>query len=74
MSRGIAERAIDGSTAAGGVPVEVPSGRAVRLTTPLLSVVVRAAGRGGGALLAGTVAPEVLERAAADLAQARRRP
>jgi len=74
VSRGIAERVIDGSTAAGGVPVEVPSGRAVRLATPLLSVVVRVGNRGGGALLVGTMTPEVLERAAADLAQARRRP
>lgn len=74
VSRGIAERGIDGSAGAGGVPVDVPSGRAVRLATPLLSVVVRAGNRGGGALLVGTVTPEVLERAAVDLAQARRRP
>ena len=70
-TRGIADRVIDGAPAAGGVTVEVPAGRAVRLTTPLLTVVARGGVRRGGLLLAGTVAPEVLERAVRELPGAR---
>jgi hypothetical protein len=70
VSRGIAERVLGGAGAAGGVPFEVPFGRAVRITTPLLSLAVRG-GRRGGVLLVGTVAPEVLERAVVELSQAR---
>ncbi|MFC5952239.1 hypothetical protein ACFQH9_28640 [Pseudonocardia lutea] len=66
-SRGIADRVIDGAPSAGGVTVDVPVGRAVRLTTPLLSVVARGGVRRGGVLLAGTVAPEVLEQAVREL-------
>ena len=58
----IAGRVLDGAAAAGGVPIEVPRGRAVRIGTPLLSLAVRG-GRGGSVLLVGTVAPDVLERA-----------
>ncbi|MHA6795769.1 hypothetical protein ACVGVM_19975 [Pseudonocardia bannensis] len=70
----VARRAIDGATGAGGVPVAVPDGVAVRLSTPLMSVVIRGgAGRGrGGVLLVGTVAPEVLEQAARELPVRRR--
>ena len=66
VSRDIAERAIDGAAAAGGVAVPVPTGRAARIATPLVSVAVRARGR-GGSLLIGTVAPEVLDRALQEL-------
>jgi hypothetical protein len=66
VDRGVAERAVDGATAAGGTTVEVPRGRAVRLATPLVSVAVRTRGR-GGVLLIGTVAPEVLEQALLEL-------
>ena len=70
VSRGIAGRVLDGAAAAGGVPIEVPRGRAVRIGTPLLSLAVRG-GRGGSVLLVGTVAPEVLERAVVELSEAR---
>jgi hypothetical protein len=70
VSRGIAGRVLDGATAAGGVPIQVPRGRAVRIGTPLLSLAVRG-GRGGSVLLVGTVAPEVLERAVVELSAAR---
>lgn len=66
-SRGIADRVIDGAASAGGVTVEVPVGRAARLSTPLLSVVARGGIRRGGVLLAGTVAPQVLEQAVREL-------
>jgi len=66
LGRDIAGRAVDGAAAAGGVVVEVPFGRAVRVTTPLLSVAARA-GRGGGQLLIGPVAPDVLDQALAEL-------
>jgi hypothetical protein len=70
VSRDIAARVLDGAGAAGGVPFDVPYGRAVRIATPLLSLAVRG-GRRGGVLLVGTVAPEVLERAVVELAEAR---
>ncbi|MCE3555930.1 hypothetical protein LWC33_31360, partial [Pseudonocardia sp. RS11V-5] len=66
-SRGIADRLIDGAAAAGGTTVGVPVGRAARISTPLLSVVARGGIRRGGVLLAGTVAPEVLEQAVREL-------
>ncbi|WP_344416904.1 hypothetical protein [Pseudonocardia ailaonensis] len=66
-TRGIADRVIDGAPAAGGVTVDVPFGRAARLTTPLLTVVARGGVRRGGILLAGTVAPAVLEQAVREL-------
>lgn len=69
VSRGIAGRVLDGASAAGGVPITVPRGRAVRVATPLLSLAVRS-GRGGSVLLVGTVGPDVLERAVADLSGA----
>jgi hypothetical protein len=66
VSRGIAGRVLDGAGAAGGAPIDVPRGRAVRVATPLLSLAVRGT-RGGGVLLVGTVVPEVLERAVVEL-------
>jgi len=66
LSRDIAERAIDGAAAAAGVAVPVPTGRAARVATPLVSVAVRARRR-NGALLIGTVAPEVLDQALQEL-------
>jgi hypothetical protein len=51
--------------------VEVPTGRAVRLATPLVSVVVLARRR-NGVLLVGTVAPELLEQAVRELPNRRR--
>lgn len=66
ISHRLAHRAVDGAMAAGGTEIESPAGRAVRLPASLLSVLVRVA-RGGDALLVGTVAPVVLERALADL-------
>ncbi len=71
LSRDVAEQAIAGATAAGGSAVEVPTGRAALVTTPLLAVGVRARGR-GGSLLIGTVAPAVLQQALRELP--RRRP
>ncbi|GAY10349.1 hypothetical protein [Pseudonocardia sp. N23] len=62
----IAGQAVDGATGAGGVPVTVTNGRAVGVSTPLLSVVIRAGGR-RGALLVGTVSPSVLAQAAGEL-------
>jgi len=70
VSRGIAGRVLDGATTAGGVPITVPRGRAVRIGTPLLSLAVRS-GRGGSVLLVGTVGPEVLEQAVVELSAAR---
>jgi hypothetical protein len=70
VSRGIAGRVLDGAAAAGGVAIDVPRGRAVRIGTPLLSLAVRS-GRGGSVLLVGTVEPEVLERAVVELSGAR---
>ena len=65
-NRGIADQAVDAAAAAGGVTVTVPTGRAARVTTPLLSVGVRTRGR-GGSLLLGAVDPAVLDRALAEL-------
>ena len=70
VSSGIAGRVLDGATTAGGAPVQVPRGRAVRIGTPLLSLAVRS-GRRGSVLLVGTVGPEVLERAVVELSAAR---
>lgn len=67
--RATVERAA-AATAAGAVEVAVPAGRAVRLSTSLLTLVVRAADW-RGELLVGTVAPEVLERAAVELSPGR---
>lgn len=66
LSRELAGRAVDGATAAGGTAVAVPFGRAVRVSTPLLTVAARAR-RGGGSLLIGAVTPDVLERAVTEL-------
>ena len=66
LGRDLANRAVDGATAAGGAAVAVPVGRAVQLGTPLLSVAVRARRR-GGSLLIGTVAPAVLRQALLEL-------
>ena len=65
-SRDIAERAVDSAAAAGGVAVQVPTGRAARVSTPLLSVAVRTRGR-SGSLLLGAVDPTVLDSAIAQL-------
>lgn len=65
-SRDIAERAVDSAAAAGGVSVQVPTGRAARVSTPLLSVAVRTRGR-SGSLLLGAVDPTVLDEAIAAL-------
>jgi hypothetical protein len=65
-NRGIADQAVDAAAAAGGVTVTVPTGRAARVTTPLLSVGIRTRGR-GGSLLLGAVDPAVLDRALAEL-------
>ena len=62
----IARQAVDSAGTAGGAEVSVPRGRAVALSTPLLSVVAWARGR-SGVLLAGTVSPDVLERALGEL-------
>lgn len=71
--RDVARQIIDGGGAAGGVPVPgYAPDRAVRVATPLLSLVV-ARRRAGGFLLAGTVAPQVLEQAAGELAPGARR-
>jgi hypothetical protein len=66
VSRGIAQRVLDGAGTAGGVPIAIPRGRAVRVATPLLSLAVRS-GRSGAFLLVGTVGPDVLERAVVEL-------
>ncbi|WP_132975634.1 hypothetical protein [Pseudonocardia dioxanivorans] len=63
----VAAQAVQGASGAGAVPIEVPTGRAVGVSTPLLSVAVRASGR-RGALLVGTVSPDVLARAVTELA------
>lgn len=67
----IARQAVDSAGAAGGAELSVPRGRAVALSTPLLSVVAWARGR-SGVLLAGTVAPDVLEQALGELPVRRR--
>ncbi|MDT7650946.1 MAG: hypothetical protein QOI36_2352 [Pseudonocardiales bacterium] len=67
----LARRVVDGAAAAGGTAVEVPIGRAVRLSTPLVSVVVLASRR-NGVLLVGTVAPGLLEQAVRELPDRRR--
>ena len=66
VSRDVAEQAIAGAAAAGGVAAQVPTGRAVLISTPLVTVGVRTRGR-GGSLLIGTVVPDVLARALAQL-------
>ena len=66
VSGDVARQAIDGAAAGGGSAVEVPNGRAVSLSTPLLSVLVRGR-RGGSVLMMGTVAPQVLEQALREL-------
>lgn len=66
VSRDIAGRVLDGAGTAGGVPITIPRGRAVRVATPLLSLAVRS-GRSGSFLLVGTVGPEILERAVVEL-------
>lgn len=71
VSREIADRAIDGAGVAGGAAVEVGRGRAVRLSTPLLSLAVLARGR-RGTLLIGTVAADLLEQALLELPSRRR--
>jgi hypothetical protein len=71
LGRDVADRAIDGAGAAGGVAVDVGRGRAVRLTTPLLTLAVLARGR-RGTLLAGTVAADDLDRALRELPDRRR--
>jgi hypothetical protein len=70
VSPGIAGRVLDGAGAAGGTPITVPRGRAVKIATPLLSLAVRG-GRRGGVLLVGTVGPDVLERAVVELSGSR---
>lgn len=72
-NRDIADRAIDGATAAGGAAVPVQVGRGARFSTPLLSLAARSRGRGGGEILIGSVGPDVLEQALREL-PARRRP
>lgn len=67
----IARQAVDSAGTAGGAELSVPRGRAVALSTPLLSVVAWARGR-SGVLLAGTVAPDVLEQALGELPVRRR--
>lgn len=65
--RDVAGQIIRGAGRAGGTPVPgFPPDRAVQVSAPLLSLLV-ARRRGGGFLLAGTVAPRVLEQAAAEL-------
>jgi len=66
VSGDVARQAIDGAAAGGGTAVEVPNGRAVSLSTPLLSVLVRGR-RGGSVLMMGTVATDVLEQALREL-------
>jgi hypothetical protein len=65
-SRDIADRAVDSAAVADGVTVKVPTGRAARVTTPLVSVAVRTRGR-SGSLLLGAVDPTVLDQAIAQL-------
>ncbi|HEY0813573.1 MAG TPA: sigma-E factor regulatory protein RseB domain-containing protein [Pseudonocardia sp.] len=65
-SRDIAEQAVESAAAAGGYPITVTSGRAARVTTPLLSVAVRTRGR-TGSLLLGATDPLLLDRAIAEL-------
>ncbi|MDT7613356.1 MAG: hypothetical protein QOF00_803 [Pseudonocardiales bacterium] len=66
VGRDVANRAAAGAAAAGGTAIDVPFGRAVQLATPLLSLAVRARGR-GGSLLIGTVAPAILKQALLEL-------
>ncbi len=60
-------RALQGASEAGGAAVSVPAGNAVALRTPLVSLVVRGGIRRGGALLVGTVVPQILEQAVREL-------
>ena len=71
VSRGLAGRVLDGAGSAGGVEIDVPAGRAVRVATPLLSLAVHGGRRRDGVLLVGTVAPEVLEWAVLELVETR---
>lgn len=67
--REVARRIIASAGSAGGVPVPgFEPDRAARVATPALSLVALRR-RGGGYLLAGTVGPAVLERAATELVQ-----
>ncbi len=71
----VAARLSDAARDAGGVEVDVPGGAtAVRLQSSVLTLTVVRVGRGrSGYLLAGAVVPEVLDRAAVDLAAEVRR-
>ncbi|MHA6781275.1 sigma-E factor regulatory protein RseB domain-containing protein [Pseudonocardia saturnea] len=71
VSREIADRAVDGAALAGGTGIAVDRGRAVRLSSPLLSLAVLARGR-RGTLLIGTVAADLLEQALLELPDRRR--
>jgi hypothetical protein len=66
VGRDVAEQAIVGASAAGGVAVDVPRGRAALVATPLVTVGIRTRGR-GGSLLIGTVVPDVISRALVQL-------
>ena len=70
MTRDLAERVVGDATAAGATVVPVPSGQAVRLATPLVSVAAMA-GRRSGALLIGTVVPELLDQALREFSERR---
>jgi hypothetical protein len=72
VSGDIARRAVDGAALAGGTAATVPVGNAALLSTPLLSVLAWNRGR-GGTLLMGTVTPDVLQQAVAELPARRRR-
>lgn len=71
LSRGLASRLLDGARDGGATAVDVPTiASAMRLQTPLVTVVVVRVRR-QGYLLAGAVTAPVLERAAAELAGGR---
>ncbi len=72
LSRGLTDSAFGGARDAGATRVPL-GGRAeaMRLDTSLLTLAVVRAGRGRAYLLAGTVQPAVLDRAAAELAAPR---
>jgi hypothetical protein len=72
VSRDIADRAVDGAGAAGGVAVDAGRGRAVRLGTPLVTLAALARGRRRGVLLVGTVAGDDLDRALREIPDRRR--
>jgi hypothetical protein len=64
----LAAQVVNDATAAGATVVQVSSGRAIRLATPLVSIAART-GDGGGALLIGTVVPELMDQAVRDLSE-----